>query len=165
MMTSCPHMWGQGLQMFSNHPELIPEKVVPQSSRNNTCLELISLTSFSALPKSLSSSWNTHRFNKHFRADRLIPIRDSTTLLPTSIFLSQCGNKKPQWVAVVYVHSRLSAKPIVPLAKHRELLMFLSRYSAPTSYLIILPTSEWLVTVHLTIRSSPLRALAIPALL
>lgn len=54
MVTAQPRLEGKVLQVFSNHQELIREKV-PPSSWNNASLELLSLTSSSALPESLFS--------------------------------------------------------------------------------------------------------------
>lgn len=86
--------------MFSSHEELTPERI-PQSSRKNACLELISLTSLPVLTKSLFSTLelNAHGFNRRFREGRLSATCDSSPLLPTSTLLSQRGNKKPQWVS------------------------------------------------------------------
>lgn len=89
------------------------------------------LSSSSALPESLCfiPEHKTHKWNKHFREDRLSAPRDSTLLLPTSIFHNVGLRSHREQLPFMSMHS-WNAELIPPLAKCTDLLVPLSRHSS-----------------------------------
>lgn len=119
MVIARARLEGKVWQIFSSHQKLIIEKV-PQSSRYDSSLELLSLTYSSALPESLFSILEHDTHMDLINISGKMKWALHVCSFPQASFTT--WSKEPGSAAAVHFRSPLKCR--VPFRKCRDLLLF-----------------------------------------